>query len=194
MTVQGEVETSQNLILVQISPHACMLFGGAIGGFATWGGAWFGGDYGNLLVLAAAVAGAAAGRVFFFSILKGKINAASQMEPSRRVAGAVADEIVSAQKSDVSVPLNLPAAKVSDNPEQSHSGLSLQQEWPIETYEVQVKLDLAKSYLEMEAAELAVQFLQEVLEMEIAIGRKLGSEVLRETREHPTEFGELSSE
>ena len=36
-------------------------------------------------------------------------------------------------------------------------------------------------------AELAVQYLQEVLEMELAVGRKLGSEVLQETRQKPPE-------
>ena len=60
-------------------------------------------------------------------------------------------------------------------------------EWPVETHEVQVKLDLARSYVEMDDPELALQYLQEVLELEAAIGRKLSSEVLQETREQSPE-------
>lgn len=53
---------------------------------------------------------------------------------------------------------------------------------PAETHEVQVKLDLARSYLEMDEAELAIPLLQEVLETELAVAARLGSDAVRETR------------
>jgi len=55
--------------------------------------------------------------------------------------------------------------------------------WPVETSELQIKLDLASSYVELGDTELAVQYLQEILEMELAISRKLGAEALKESRQ-----------
>jgi FimV-like protein len=48
---------------------------------------------------------------------------------------------------------------------------------------VQLKLDLAREYLEVGEADLAVQLVQEVFELEVATARELNSELLRETRD-----------
>jgi FimV-like protein len=53
---------------------------------------------------------------------------------------------------------------------------------PAETHEVQLKLDLARSYLEMDEAGLAIPLLQEILETELAVAARLGSDAVRETR------------
>lgn len=57
-------------------------------------------------------------------------------------------------------------------------------EWPVETHEIQLKLDLAREYLDVGESDLAVQLLQEVFELEIATAEKLNSELLRETRDN----------
>lgn len=56
-------------------------------------------------------------------------------------------------------------------------------DWPVETQEVRLKLDLAKEYLGVDEPELATHLLNEVLELEIAAARKLAVEILQDTSE-----------
>jgi hypothetical protein len=57
-------------------------------------------------------------------------------------------------------------------------------DWPVETEEVRLKLDLAKEYLDAEHPALASDMLQEVLELEVQAARKLAVEILREADDH----------
>ena len=189
MSVRGKSQSSPQGARGTISLLSCIVFGAAIGGFAALGAMRFGEAFGSLLPIAAAAFGALAGRVFF-STLKRKTDDASRSNESRAGVDGPSDESDSAEQSEASVSST---SAVSENlqsqeqPDSSPVPPPAEPEWPVETYEVQVKLDLARSYVEMGDAELAVQYLQEVLEMELAVGRKLGSEVLQETRQKPPE-------
>jgi FimV-like protein len=166
-----------------------MVFGAAIGGFAALGAMRLGETFGSFLPIAAAAFGALAGRVFF-STLTRKTGGAARSSVSHESGDGASDEGDTSQPSDASGPSGSTVAEVStlsDIPDRPSPPQPPEPEWPVETHEVQVKLDLARSYVELGDPELAVQYLQEVLELETAIGRKLSSEVLRETREQAPE-------
>ena len=189
MSLHGESQSSPQGIRGTISLLSCIVFGAAIGGFAALGAMRFGESFGSFLPIAAAAYGALAGRVFF-ATLERKTDDAVRSNFSGASADGASDESDTSQPSDTSMPSGSADSENLQSPEQPDSSPvppPAEPEWPVETYEVQVKLDLARSYVEMGDPELAAQYLQEVLEMELAIGRKLGSEVLQETRQNPPE-------
>ena len=150
-----------------ISLGACIVFGAAIGGFAALGAMRFAEAFGNLLPIAAAAFGALAGRVFF-STLSWKMNEGDESSVSATDVDGAADEMDSAEQSGA---LGSQAAAMPDAEEKADAAPippPAEPEWPVETHDVQVKLDLARSYVEMDDPELALQYLQEVLELEAA--------------------------
>ncbi|MGB5612191.1 MAG: FimV/HubP family polar landmark protein [Sedimenticolaceae bacterium] len=196
MKGRGEPQSGPQGVRGVISLSACVVFGAAVGGFAALGALRFGEAFGSFLPIAAAAIGAVAGRVFYSSF-KGKNYRANRPKSARPNVDGVADDVDSSGKSDASVPPGSEVAAMSDSKEKSDVATvppPVEPEWPVETYEVQVKLDLARSYVELGDTELALQYLQEVLETELAIGRKLGSEVLQENRQHPRENGTVGPE
>ena len=193
MGVQGEPQSIPQGNRGTISLRACIVFGAVVGGFAALVAIRFGEAFGSFLPVAAAAVGALAGRVFF-STLKGKTDGADWRNVSSANVDAIAVENAFSQPPDASVPLGSEFAANSEaekGPGAAPVAPPPEPEWPVETYEVQVKLDLARSYVELGDPELAVQYLQEVLEMELAIGKKLSSEVLQETREPAPESDDV---
>lgn len=158
-----------------------VLLGGIIGGLSAYAGMRFGVDQGYMVPILAAIAGALlAAR--FVSYSRESANP-EQGEIAKN--DGVADLSPSGSRVGASVPAPDPA--VESEPE-SVRRVSLfvepapgEPDWPIETHEVQLKLDLAREYLDADETDLAANLLEEVIEIEVFTARKLAAEILRES-------------
>jgi hypothetical protein len=164
-----------------------MLIGGGIGALAAYAGMQLGDTYGGLLPFGAGVIGAVVG-AGVSSVFGGRTKAPSQPPASlEEKSGSVDQDAESLRAATAPGADAPPAANTSHLKQGGDSPLtpkSDEPEWPVETHEIQLKLDLAREYLDVGESDLAVQLLQEVFELEIATAEKLNSELLRETRDN----------
>jgi FimV-like protein len=152
-----------------------MLLGAGIAAVAAFLGLRFGEDLGFIVVVLAAVLGAL--------VARGLAGTASS-----RVASPDQDEAPREldEGGDYSAGDAAAQESTADAAKDSPSRISLfaepgpgEPDWPVETDEVRLKLDLAKEYLDAEHPELASDMLQEVLELEVQAARKVAVEILR---------------
>jgi hypothetical protein len=111
----------------------------------------------------------------------------SQSERKAEGGGSETDSEVATQEAPVDAATNQPT-RVSLFTEPGRG----EPDWPVETEEVRLKLDLAKEYLDAEHPELANDMLQEVFDLEVHAARKLAVEILRESEEHSVAPGETA--
>jgi FimV-like protein len=130
---------------------------------------YLGGSFGMLVPLAAAVAGGAV-----LGLFAGCASGSSRPEPAAASDAGTA-MTVGQSPAEAGEAANAPAEEKVESAPAIPQG-------PAETHEVQLKLDLARSYLEMDEAGLAIPLLQEILETELAVAARLGSDAVRETR------------
>lgn len=141
-----------------------MLLGAGCSALAAYAGVRYGASLGVMVPAAAAVAGG-----LVLALFAGCGGRKATPLPAAGDAKAGSAESVAPSEPVVEVqPGVAPAPVVAQG--------------PAETHEIQVKLDLARSYLEMDEAELAIPLLQEILETELAVAARLGSDAVRETR------------
>jgi hypothetical protein len=160
-----------------------MLLGAAIGAVAAFLGLRFGADLGYIVLPIAAVLGALlarglAGAVSSEGASSNQDETTSELDESGdHSAGDAA-----AQETTADAAGDDPPGRVSLFAEPGPG----EPDWPVETKEVRLKLDLAQEYLDAEHPELASDMLQEVLELEVQAARKLAVEILRETDDQQT--------
>ena len=149
--------------------NRAVALGAVCSALAAVAGMYLGGSFGMLVPLAAAVAGGAV-----LGLFAGRASGGSRSEPA---AASDAEAGMSADQSESEA-----GATANGSAEEPVESAPAIPQGPAETHEVQLKLDLARSYLEMEEVGLAIPLLQEILETELAVAARLGSDAVRETR------------
>ncbi len=148
--------------------NRAVTLGAACCALAAAAGVYLGEAFGVLVPLVAAVLGGSVLGLSLGTTVRGAESAPAESGPE------------AARAADPS------AAGAAECPQASATGPAdpapLVAQGPAETHEVQLKLDLARSYLEMDEAGLAIPLLQEILETELAVAARLESDALRETR------------
>lgn len=153
-----------------------MLVGAAVAGLAAYAGIRFGAAVGAALPAIAAMVGA---------ILTRGLVPAGQKSGKPLVAEAGTDGVSLAAPPQAEVGDSVPPISTDQQPTQRINLFAEpgpgEPDWPVETHEVRLKLDLAQEYLEADQADLAADLLHEVFDLEIAAARKLAVEILRES-------------
>lgn len=149
-----------------------MLLAGGFGAVVALAGMRLGDAYGNLVPLAAGLIGAGLAGGLAWS-------ANRRIARARRSNSTEDDDTLGDRKMVLDASKQIAGSGLPQSPKEP--------EWPVETHEVQLKLDLAREYLAVDEADLATQLLQEVFELEVLVARKMTTELLRETRDVPPE-------
>jgi FimV-like protein len=159
-----------------------MMLGAAIAVVAAFLGLRFGEDLGLIVVLISAVIGAL--------LANGLTGATSSQvaSPDRNEATRDLDESGDHSAGDVATQDSIANAACD-----STNRVSLfaepgpgEPDWPVETDEVRLKLDLASEFLATGAPDLARDLLQEVLEFEVALAGDIAKQLLFEARNEDT--------